>query len=307
MNGPIRYVTSADAWLDARPRWLLLFGLVATLLILGCADYLTGPDLAFSVFYLLPVSAVAWKYHSRIAFSVALTAAVTWGVADVASGADYSSTLIPVWNTASRWGVFSVVAGLIQTLHGTLEQQSLLANTDSLTGVDNPRSFLGHAEQALEEMRHSQLPLTFAYIDVDDFKKVNDTVGHGGGDDLLRAIGMALVAVTRDSDRVGRLGGDEFALLLPATGSEGARHVMESLQDRVSRSLQVRSDLKVSLSVGAVTFVVPPGGSDDMVNIADNLMYEAKGAGKATWRHTTIGSETEGAMKDRSAPRPIHG
>lgn len=306
-SDPAPLLTALGDWMDARPRTMLVVGSVVAIVALGYVDYLTGPQVAFSIFYLLPIATISWKSSRRMSVLVCLLGAVTWISADIASGAQHAHWWIPVWNTVTRFGVFMLVASLIGTLHRTLREQAILANIDPLTGVENARSFRRHAEAQLNEMRTNRFPMTFAYIDVDDFKHVNDSLGHSGGDELLRTIGSALIAVTRDTDRVGRVGGDEFALLLPETGSEGARHVMESLQQRVGESLEIRPGFRVSLSTGAVTFLVAPESADEMVTIADNLMYEAKRAGKATYRHVTIGEDSPDAMPDRSAPRKRDG
>ena len=298
-------VAAVGNLIDARPRWRVVTGSLLLVVVLGWIDYITGPQVAFSIFYLLPIASVAWKLSRRAAVAVSLLSAVTWLVADVASGQHYGQTWIPVWNTASRFAVFVLVAALIDGLRNALKEQETLARMDPLTGVENPRAFMEHARELLEQMRLDREPLTLAYIDVDNFKQVNDSLGHSGGDDLLRAIGTALVQVTRETDRVGRLGGDEFALLLPNTGSEGARSVLEGLHARVAATLNGRAKTMVSLSAGAVTFLVPPHDLDEMVNAADNLMYEAKRAGKDTFRHVTVGAGSPSAADDRSSPRVI--
>ena len=297
-------LTRVGATLDHYPASGLLSASTVMVLGLGVIDYVTGPNLAFSIFYLLPIALVAWRFHYFLAAGAAALAAATWTAADIASDAEYSSPLVPVWNTASRLGVFIFVAGLIHVLRIALDEQRILAQTDPLTGVLNARTFNERAADHVLDAERLSRPLTFAFIDVDDFKAVNDTLGHSGGDRVLRALASALEEVTRDTDLVGRLGGDEFALLMPATGSNDAARVMSVLLERVHASMKMVQH-PVTFSAGAVTFLVPPDDVDAMVSTADDLMYEAKRAGKSTFRHVTIGEGMPEAARDRSESRRI--
>jgi diguanylate cyclase (GGDEF)-like protein len=127
--------------------------------------------------------------------------------------------------------------------------------------------------------RRFRRPVTVAYIDVDDFKSVNDRFGHREGDELLRALAATMLQAVRETDLVARMGGDEFVILLPETDTASARRVMQRLTGLVHTRLE-HSRWPVSISVGVVTFRECPGSVAELLNWPDRLMYAAKRQGK---------------------------
>jgi diguanylate cyclase (GGDEF)-like protein len=291
--------------MDALQRWLERQSdaaahawALAAIAVFGYLQYLSGPDLVFSIFYVLPLLLLGWKVGGRAAAPSCAAAAITAALADFAFDPGRQDVWVVVWNTASRFGVFLLVA----SLRAGVERQERLAGTDPLTGVANGRVLAEAAEQAIASFRDKGRPLTFCYLDLDDFKNINDTHGHSGGDAALRAVAAALGASTRERDVVARVGGDEFALLLPETGSHGAVALLDALRDRVAAAARTLPGT-VEFSVGAVTFLVEPRSVDEMLGGADALMYAAKRAGKNTYQHVIVGADSPRAVPDRGAPR----
>jgi diguanylate cyclase (GGDEF)-like protein len=246
---------------------------------LGLLDLASGAEVSFSIFYVLPVSAATWFSGMRAGVFVALVSAATWYFADLAAGAQYSSQLIPFWNTLVRLGYFLIIGRLLGLLKEQLAFEAKLAGTDALTGLPNSRGFLEALEAEHARARRYHRPYTLAYLDLDDFKGVNDTLGHAVGDRLLIEVGRALRTGVRRTDVVGRLGGDEFAALLPETDSRGAAPVLTKIRDAVLEAMK-EGGWPVGTSVGAITFTDPPASADEALVSADNLMYEAKRSGK---------------------------
>ncbi len=170
-----------------------------------------------------------------------------------------------------------VSEGELQT---ALETEKNLSRIDFLTGIPNRRSFYQALTTESKRARRYQRPTTVAYLDVDNFKNVNDQLGHAIGDELLKTIGKGLESTLRETDTAARLGGDEFAILLPETDAESASVVMGKVQTCLDSAMQQRS-WPVSFSVGVVTFTTPPASTDEMVKRADELMYEVKRSGKS--------------------------
>jgi diguanylate cyclase (GGDEF)-like protein len=246
--------------LDAIQRWLerqsdaaAQLWALAGIALVGYLQYLSGPRLVFSIFYVVPLMLLGWKVGGRAAAPLCAAAAIVAALGDVSFAPDRDDVWVVFWNTASRFGVFLIVA----SLRAGIEHQERLAGTDPLTGVANSRAFEDAANRAVAAFETARLPLTICYLDLDDFKRINDSFGHSGGDAALRAVASALLATTRDSDVVARLGGDEFALLLPATGSDGACRMLEGLKGRVQEAA-ANLPTDVSFSVGAATFLVEP-------------------------------------------------
>ncbi|MDZ7706719.1 MAG: GGDEF domain-containing protein [Trueperaceae bacterium] len=162
-----------------------------------------------------------------------------------------------------------------------------IAAADNLTGLANRGWFLENLVREVERAQRYVHPLTIGYIDIDDFKAVNDTYGHQAGDRLLQRIARTLQEHVRDVDLAGRLGGDEFMLLLPETGPENARATIERLSEAL-RSATRDEGYPVTFSVGVLTFASPPDDPSAAIVQADELMYEVKRKGKDGFLHRVI-------------------
>jgi diguanylate cyclase (GGDEF)-like protein/PAS domain S-box-containing protein len=162
-----------------------------------------------------------------------------------------------------------------------LEHEHQLAHTDSLTGLLNRRGFGRALAREARRLARYHRPFTLAYLDVDNFKQINDTWGHSAGDEALRRVAAVLAESTRDIDVITRLGGDEFAMLLPETDPEAARTAMTRLRQRLLR-VGTDDSWTVTFSVGALTCLEPPPSVEDLMAQADGLMYTAKTMGKNT-------------------------
>ncbi len=123
------------------------------------------------------------------------------------------------------------------------------------------------------------LPLSLAYIDLDNFKAVNDRLGHSAGDKVLRDLTEAVCRQIRPSDTFARLGGDEFALLMPETGPEAAERIVDRLHSSLEDEM-LKNGWMVTFSLGVVTYKEVPKTVDEMVKIADSAMYTVKAGGK---------------------------
>lgn len=218
-----------------------------------------APRLAGRPGILLLASACVVAY---VAADLLASAALGWGAAVVL-----------------RVVLFAALAYAAFRRRGALAEQANLARTDYLTGVANLRSFHEVAEVETRRARRYQRSLTALYIDVDDFKVVNDHMGHPAGDELLREVARTLVESVREFDMVARLGGDEFGVLLTETDSRQARAVVGKLEGRL-RDLAAGRGWPVSFSIGAATCEGGGCTVEALLREADGLMYEAKRAGK---------------------------
>ena len=257
--------------------WLLTgILLVATL---GFVDYLTGAEIAFSFFYLLPISLLSWFSKRRFAVAMAILSAITWAWADIATGNAFSHPAILYWNTCVQLAFFLVTSLLLSKLRAALHHEQALARTDLLTGAANHRFFLEFAQAEMERCARYAHPFTVGYLDLDDFKAVNDSHGHSAGDELLRAVVRSAGTQLRKTDLVARMGGDEFAVLLPETGEEPARAAFEKIRRSLLEEMK-RNEWPVTFSIGVLTCRQPPQSLDGLLNLADRLMYSVKQNGK---------------------------
>jgi diguanylate cyclase (GGDEF)-like protein len=171
----------------------------------------------------------------------------------------------------------------LAALKGRLEAEELLARTDSLTRIANRRAFFEAAALELERARRHGRPITVAYLDLDDFKNVNDRLGHAEGDALLVTVGKTLRSATRAVDAVARLGGDEFGLILPETDAATAEGILSRLHAALLAAMEDGAQ-GTGFSIGAAVFLVPPRDVDELTARADELMYMAKRASKGSIR-----------------------
>jgi diguanylate cyclase (GGDEF)-like protein len=194
---------------------------------------------------------------------------------------------------ASTWAVVPHVLSLglsillLARLRAALEREAALARTDPLTGAANVRTFHEAAALEIERSRRTDRPFTIAYVDLDDFKRVNDRSGHLVGDQVLRTVVRALRENVRATDTVARLGGDEFAVLLPETDTPAADAVVEKIR-RVFADEMRRGDWPVTFSIGVATYRTPPADTDEMIRKADEFMYLVKRGGKNDVHHEVV-------------------
>jgi diguanylate cyclase (GGDEF)-like protein/PAS domain S-box-containing protein len=156
-----------------------------------------------------------------------------------------------------------------------------LAATDTLTGLPNRRSFLSRLEGTLAEARRSHgHGGALLMLDIDHFKRVNDTWGHAIGDEVLQHFADVVRQGLRRGDAAGRLGGEEFAVLLPATGLDDACALAERLRERVAASPAATGagEVAVTVSIGVAGF--DGGSATSLLSRADEALYAAKGAGR---------------------------
>ncbi|HQJ16093.1 MAG TPA: GGDEF domain-containing protein [Candidatus Omnitrophota bacterium] len=169
----------------------------------------------------------------------------------------------------------------IARLKTVLAHERELANTDYLTKAANSRYFSEALGREIDRSRRYGHVLTLAYIDIDDFKQVNDRFGHNAGDGLLAAIAGKIKENIRTVDVLARLGGDEFAILFPETDGQGAKIVIDRIRQNIDRTAHGR-DWPITMSIGVITCPKVPVSIDKLVALADEAMYTAKQAGKDT-------------------------
>ena len=166
-------------------------------------------------------------------------------------------------------------------LQQELERQ---ARMDYLTGLSNRRYFIEQAESEITRMQRFDRPLSVFMLDIDHFKRVNDTYGHQAGDDVIKHLAGQCMQCLREVDIVGRMGGEEFAILLPETDRDQAQQVAERLRSLVSQSkVPLASGLPLSftVSIGVTTLAAKTKiNIDTLLNQADEALYQAKNAGR---------------------------
>ncbi|HEB54284.1 MAG TPA: GGDEF domain-containing protein [bacterium] len=251
----------------------------ALVVLVAGLDWLSRAEIAASLAYLLPISLAAWVLGRLAGAITALLCAGSWLVIDLILHSDGVEPTLEVVNLIVLTIAFQLFGLVLATLREELDNARRLAGTDPLTSVHNRRAFWSAAAREVRRGHRHGVPFSLAYIDVDGFKSVNDTFGHGAGDALLRRIALALQEDLRALDMVARLGGDEFVLLLPGTDDAGAGRVITRLQKRLARAAW-RQPFDIDFSIGVLTVLSAPESVEQLVARADQLMYQVKRSGR---------------------------
>ncbi len=192
-------------------------------------------------------------------------------------------------------------------LHELVSEQAV---TDDLTGLANGRAFRDRMEKEAARAVRFRHEVSLLMLDIDDFKKVNDTYGHPAGDEVLRAIGRILKAESRGIDEPARYGGEEFVVALPETSPEGALELAERIHDRIGAE-RIRTpddgDIAVTASIGVSTLPASAIDVRELIAAADAALYEAKRAGKDRVVVAEAGQETPPAPQNGPVYRSAKG
>ncbi|PWI35310.1 GGDEF domain-containing protein [Vibrio albus] len=248
---------------------------IIVIAIIFCAIFIVKEFADLTPLLVIPVLLASWYGSSKTGIGLAMLIALSMLAmsADIDFiGFEYSSS---AYDVAVILVVYIFVAILVTNFRKVHGIEVEAADSDTLTGLHSSRSF--YAEIANEILRSNRYGHKFslAYIDVDNFKKINDTFGHDTGDKLLIELSKSLVSSLRATDTIARIGGDEFVCLFPETEQGEAKSAIlkaeKSLKERMNRR-----KWDVSFSIGLVTFESLPEDVREAVKIADELMYSVK-------------------------------
>lgn len=180
------------------------------------------------------------------------------------------------------------LTGMLVTLEDVTEREVLkrqlieMANTDALSGLHNRRYFSEHAFELFNRARRYNEPLSFLMMDIDYFKKINDTYGHQVGDDVIRAFSTLLTETFRGTDEIGRMGGEEFAVIMIHSDAENAYEKAERFRKMVESHAMAfgGQTFSITVSIGIAALSEKTGSVDALMGQADNCLYDAKKTGR---------------------------
>jgi diguanylate cyclase (GGDEF)-like protein len=298
-------IVSPDAitWVRADPERRVAWVIVCVLLMAAIVyvDFLLGRGANLFILQIIPVVLATWKLGRAVgvAFAIAgplltLPTELTW-----AAGIGVYTL---VFNELLRIAVFVMIAIGLAQIRIQGEELARLSMTDPLTALGNRRAFIKRGVETVARARRTPQPITLIFIDLDNFKQVNDRHGHDTGDTVLQTVANAIRGALRDTDHAARLGGDEFAIILYNAGAAGARHVAEKIRERIALAL-AQTELGVTASIGVATFNQPPENFDAALSAADMLMYEVKSDRKNDVAYRVYEPDSAGAPAATSSPK----
>ena len=270
---------AAHRFLESRPGWQIWAS--SLMLVAGIAwlDHLTTHAVSLSIFQLLPIALATWYAPPPLGSLTGLVAVAIWLYHALFHAHAYDQTWHVFWNAAVRITFYLLFARLLGALKSALRRERNVARIDGLTWILNVRGFHEACERLFQLAARHHRPTTLAFIDLDDFKRVNDTRGHDAGDHVLQGVAATLTAHTRATDVVGRLGGDEFAVFMPETGLAGAQTAFAKIQQEL-RLMAETNGYPVGFSIGVAVFPTAPPSLAEAIQVADTLMYRVKTSGK---------------------------
>lgn len=258
--------------------------------LIGWLDIVTGPKFGLSLFYVAPVALAGWRLGTTASVLIAVQAAAWWFWVDFSQNTA-SDSIASAWNGFTRLVIYlSVGIGVSRIradrtrLQLLLEKERSFSRIDPLTGLENGRAFREHVVRDIARASRESTSLALLYVDIDNFKWVNDTHGHAAGDALLADIATVIRQSLRVGDHAARLGGDEFALLLWGADPDSGQVVANRLIAGIRELGEKFPDSQVGASVGVSTPASDATTMETLLHDADQAMYQVKRAGKGTVR-----------------------
>ncbi len=245
------------------------------ILLLGLFQIITGNGIDITPLYVFPPLFSSWYGSRKAGLLSALLSVFVLSAAEVITS-EFAWTLegIVLFGMPYLF-TYALLAALITNFRDVHRIEAHAADTDSLTGVHSARSFYAELANELLRCKRYDHQFSLAYLDVDDFKQINDSLGHAVGDTLLKEVANCLVRSLRSTDIVARLGGDEFVCLLPETDQSATRPAFFKAVDLLNKQMS-KHRWDVGFSIGVVTFENLPEDIKEAIDAADQLMYSVK-------------------------------
>lgn len=256
----------------------MFYALVCAVLAVVGIDYATGLQVPFTSAYMALIFYASHKMRPMPTYGIALVCLGGTFLIDILL-LDPGTTLfswVLLWrlliNSLSFLGT-ALLCNSWNTVRKTLQQSS---DRDFLTGLSNRRHFTREVEREVDIHSRNLQPFAIALMDVDNFKIINDTLGHNRGDEILVEVARALGRETRSFDLVCRYGGDEFIIFMREVGLEQAREIMQRIQHSLNQTVR-RAHTDLSFSTGVISFTLDQRISvETLVGMVDRELYRVK-------------------------------
>lgn len=258
---------------------IIFFVLMLLLTVgIGIANWITGRYITLFLLYIFPVMFATWKVNLKAGFTLSVIASVMDYIQDINLKPEAQYTLL-LTSTLMHFIFLCLIAYGGWKITLLIRDLDTMATKDSLTDILNHRGFIRFGKLEFKRISRASQPVSILYLDIDNFKRVNDFLGHQEGDKLLRDIADIIGSQIRETDTFGRLGGDEFAIILPNTDKKNARALGEKIHSIVAK-IQFKKPMTISVSIGITTFFPPLPTLYRSIDAADRLMLKVKQAGK---------------------------
>ncbi|NJD91751.1 MAG: GGDEF domain-containing protein [Geobacter sp.] len=264
--------------------------------LFGAFDILAPSKYSFMMMYLFPIALTTWFAGQTAGFIIVMVCIAFWSYTT-----SQFDLLALTWNIISTLSIYLMISVMLTKLRFLWEKDKILSRTDPLTGVMNRRAFDEIVEYEIMSLQRQNSPLSLAYIDLDNFKQVNDHFGHKKGDELLKAIVACFSNNLRRTDIIARMGGDEFVVFFPGTDHNAVKLVMQKLMVHL-RLLSEGNNWPITFSIGVITSVDSNCDLEEIISLADKLMYEVKQSGKDNINYFTTQAAEDAKSAGQRSP-----
>jgi diguanylate cyclase (GGDEF)-like protein len=273
--------------IERRSRRTILAWSLGLIAVIGVIDYATG-NYSLIIFYMVPIFVAAWFVSSTAGLAVSVCSFISSIVTNPGRDVQVSTFYWDVFLELVYLVLFSL---MFSSLRAQFNLECEMSRVDPLTNAMNRRALCEVADYEISRSSHAFHPMSMAFIDLDNFKAVNDRMGHAEGDKVLKEVVTTMRGVLRKADTIARVGGDEFVVMLPETGEESAGVVLQKLREDLLGSM-TRNGWPVTFSIGLITHETTPESAEDMISQADQLMYSIKNSNKNAILHRVITDKT---------------
>jgi len=244
---------------------------------------------SFILFYIIPIFLAAW-FSGRTAGSLTCVASfVTSLIANPYRYVihHYAHPSFYYWDLSLEFAYLLLVRLMFSTLKSQFDTEREMSRIDPLTNALNRRGLLELITYETAQCSRHDRPLSLAFLDLDNFKTVNDQRGHDEGDKVLCTVVASLKKTLRQTDTIARVGGDEFVVMLPETDAETTGELIHKVQAHLQIAMK-QHGWPVTFSIGIITYVTPQCSAEELIHQADLLMYSIKNNSKNGILHRVI-------------------
>lgn len=227
----------------------------------------------------IPVLLASWYGGGKTGTAIAIISATSLFITNYTLASFHINNFSALYDSTIALASYIFISTIVTNFRKVHSVEVVAADTDTLTGASSSRKFYSELDNEILRSRRYGHTLSLAYLDIDDFKIINDTLGHPVGDELLVQVSKSLLVSLRATDIVARLGGDEFVCLLPETEQAEAKLAILKAEKALKNTIKVHN-WNVSFSIGVITFDTVPDDGRQAVKLADDLMYQVKGGNK---------------------------
>jgi len=265
--------------LDKRkPRLIWLLSVFAIALIC-VAVFLANNNVDLRLLLVIPVLLASWYGGRKTGAAIAILTAISLFATNYSLHFYKDNNISKAYDILIALVVYLFISIIITNFRKVYGIEIVAADTDILTGLSSSRKFYADLEAEINRSRRYGHSLSLVYLDVDNFKNINDTLGHSVGDELLIILSISLQASLRTNDIIARIGGDEFVCILPETEQIAAKSALLKTQKALNDNM-IQYGWNVSFSIGVITFEKLPDDASQGVKLVDDLMYKVKKGSK---------------------------